>query len=528
VSSTGKFATETSTTRTVPPSLQVTALAPKSVQEAKALVEALASTNPQFAALLKQGISPANALARFGEQLFAAKRFAEAAQIFRSASALSPADPILWTNAGTALDCAGSFPEAAACLERSLELARDQADTWLLLGFVRKKTGDLAGTEIAYRSAIKVEPKSAVAWQCLGLLKDEQRECTTAIEYLSKAVELGASDPAVLANLGKLHYQIGEIPKASEIYKRVVTLDPSNMAYREMARKLQFVSDLLRGQSVESALGSYKESSVGDGTPTGEDQIKLLREVFGHLSGFGHLDEAKRVGEKLLQLQPDDAVVNYLMKAVGGEERVQQSPSEYIVEYFDSFANGFDAKLVDVLRYEVPAKICAAVQRAVQSKQKYQVVDAGCGTGLCGPLLRPLAASLVGVDLSPKMLDQAGKRGLYDELVCEELIGFLNRSPDRFDLVVAADVVVYIGDLTSLFAAAAKSIRAGGHFAFSTESWGGETYLLQPSGRFAHSPSYVRAVAERAFSEQDCIETMIRLEANVPTNGNLFVFRRRS
>ena len=523
----GKFATSARTAQTIPPSLQLNH-SPRKSEEATALVEALASTNSQFAALVKQGVSPADALARFGGQLFAAKRFAEAATMFQSASALAPIDPLLWINAGTALDCAGSFAEAAACLERSLELANNQADTWLLLGLVRKKMGDLDGGEKAYRSAIEREPQSAVAWQCLGLLKDEQRDYTTAIECLTTALKMGASDPAVLANLGKLYYQVGRIPEASEIYERAVTLDSSNAIYREMSRKSNFVCEVLRGNSLEDALESYKKSFPANAVSTDGDEMKLLREVFGQLSGFGHLEAAKRVGDKLLELQPGNAVMNYLMRAVAGEPSVKQSPDEYVVEYFDSFANGFDAKLVSVLRYEVPAKICAAVQRAVQPDQKYHVVDAGCGTGLCGPLLRPFAASLVGVDLSPKMLEEARKRGVYDELVREELTGFLDRSFEQFDLVVAADVVVYIGDLTSLFAAAAKSIRAGGLFAFSTELWSGGQYFLQPSGRFAHSPSYVRAVAERAFSEQDCIETMIRLEANAPAYGNLFVFRRRS
>lgn len=211
----------------------------------------------------------------------------------------------------------------------------------------------------------------------------------------------------------------------------------------------------------------------------------------------------------------------------GGEPGLDRSPSSYIVEYFESFAHGFDAKLIGVLRYDVPEKICSLVREATPANHKYDAFDAGCGTGLCGPLLRPFANELIGVDLSPKMLEQAAKRSVYDHLMCEDLTAFLSRSPGHFDLVVAADVVVYLGDLSAIFAAAATAVRAGGLFAFSTESWTGKKYRLQPSGRFVHAPQYVRSLAGPAFAEHVCVETTIRLEAAAPVFGDLFVFQRR-
>jgi predicted TPR repeat methyltransferase len=197
------------------------------------------------------------------------------------------------------------------------------------------------------------------------------------------------------------------------------------------------------------------------------------------------------------------------------------------VEYFDSFAESFDAKLIGVLGYDVPEKICSAVREVTPANHKYEAVDVGCGTGLCAPLLRPFSEQLIGVDLSPKMLEQAAKRGVYDQLRCEEITAFLNHSPAHFDLVVAADVLIYIGDVMPIFAAAAAAIRAGGLFAFSTETWTGERYRLRPSGRFSHSPQYIRALAGPAFVEYVCLETTIRLEAGTPVLGTLFVFQRK-
>jgi predicted TPR repeat methyltransferase len=258
-----------------------------------------------------------------------------------------------------------------------------------------------------------------------------------------------------------------------------------------------------------------------------KDRKELLKTAFGQLNGFGHVDAAKRVGEKYLELWPDSPVLDYLMKAVDGVSDVDCSPSGYIVEYFDSFAEGFDAKLVGVLGYDVPEKICAAIRKSAPADAMYEAVDIGCGTGLCGPLLRAFAKKLTGVDLSPKMLELAAKRGVYDHLVREEVTAFLNRSTAQFDLVVAADVMIYIGDLKPIFAAAANAIRAGGFFAFSTETRTGESYLLQGSGRFSHSSQYVRSLAASAFVESASLETTIRLEANARVPGHLFVFQKR-
>jgi len=138
-----------------------------------------------------------------------------------------------------------------------------------------------------------------------------------------------------------------------------------------------------------------------------------------------------------------------------------------------------------------------------------------------------LVRTLVGVDLSPKMLIQAAKRDIYDELVCADLMAFLDRGEGRFDLVVAADVMIYFGNLAPFFAAAARALCPGGLLAFSTEFAPEGNYQLRPSGRFAHSVAYVRGLAGTAFEEQACLSTTLRWEATARVPGQIFVFRRR-
>ena len=490
-------------------------------------VQGWAAAHPAFAAMLASGWTADRALAQWGVQLLNECRSAEAVAALRCAVALAPKEPVLWTNFGAALDQAGGFEEASACLEHSVALSRRQPDTWLLLGMVRKKSGDGAGAEAAYRVALEQEPDSPAAWQCLGLLKEEQKQFVVAIECFLACVKSGGNHPAIMANLGKLYYQTGGILEACDAFAEATRLEGTNAHYVQMLAKSRFLKAVIQGTSVDEALASYWISLAPLGGLSDDSRFDWLKTSFGLLSGFGHLEAATRVGRKRLELEPANVTTEYLMAAVAGHPGVDRSPPEFIAEHFDAFASGFEAQLVGVLGYDIPEKIYAAVRDITPAGHKYDILDAGCGTGLCGPLFRPLANSMTGVDLSAKMLEHAAKRGVYDELATEDLTSFLERSPAKFDLIVAADVMNYFGDLARVLAAARDALRPGGLLAFSTELLDGEGYRLQPMGRFAHARAYVRAVAGSGFIEEVCMETTIRLEANKRVPGELFLLRRR-
>jgi predicted TPR repeat methyltransferase len=486
-----------------------------------------ASANPQLAALLAAGLPKAQALVRWGLQLLKEDRSAEAVAPFHAAAALVPDDPVVWTNLGIALDRSNSPADAVACLETSVALSRRQPHTWLLLGVVRKKQGDLSGSEAAYRVALELDPDSPATWQCLGLLKEEQKDYAGAIHCFGACVKQDPSNAAIWANLGKLYYRTGQPLEACDAYATAASREPVDGHYREMARKTRFVRDVFEGGSVDEAIAGYRHSLSPADVQVDRDLVKLFETASELLSKHGHVDAAVRLGKKRVELWPASASARYLLDALVGTPGLDRSPPEYIVESFDEFAEGFDAQVVGVLGYDVPVQLCKAVSAAAAGQLYDDALDAGCGTGLCGPLLRPLARTLTGVDLSPKMLEQAAKRGVYDTLEREDLLAFLGHRPGRFDLVAAADVIIYFGDLANLFAAVAGAVRAGGLWAFSAELWVGEGYRLQPSGRFAHAPAYVRSVAREAFTEEMCAETTIRLDANERVRGNLFLFRRR-
>ena len=403
--------------------------------DAKAVSEAVAnwaSTAPEFAGMLAAGLGTHQALTRWGWRLLKANQASEAASVFRSAVSLAPADPVPWTNLGFAFDREGLFRESAVCLERSLALSPRQPEIWLLLGMVRKKQNDFDGAEAAYRVVLEQEPASAMAWQCLGLLKEERRDYAGAIECLAACLKHGEASAAILANLGKLYYQTGKFLEACDAFAEAVRRDSANAHYRQMHEKARFLRDVIQGASVDEALACYQDGSGPAAGNTGKEPADFFNSAFGQLSSFGHADAAMRIGRKRLELWPESASAQYLLGAVVGQPGVACSPVEYIVEHFDAFAEGFDAQLVGALGYDIPGKICAALQTVAAPGHRYDALDAGCGTGLCGPLLRGLARELTGVDLSPKMLEQAARRGVYDHLVCGELTVFLQRSPHGF------------------------------------------------------------------------------------------------
>ena len=157
-----------------------------------------------------------------------------------------------------------------------------------------------------------------------------------------------------------------------------------------------------------------------------------------------------------------------------------------------------------------------------------RLIDLGCGTGLCAPLLRPLARRLVGVDLSGLMLAKAREGGAYDELVQGDVAGVLAERAQGFDIAVAADVFVYIGDLDAVFAAATAALRPGGVFAFSVEACDdAHDSQLGPRRRYAHSQAYLRRLAAvHGLSVESTQRSVIRQESNEGVEGWLVVMRR--
>jgi len=169
--------------------------------------------------------------------------------------------------------------------------------------------------------------------------------------------------------------------------------------------------------------------------------------------------------------------------------------------------------------------VAAALARHVSGTAS-STVDLGCGTGLCAPFLRPLSTRLAGVDLSDNMLAQARAAGLYDELACADIGDYLAAHPQAFDLAVAADVLVYFGELDTLFGQVRAALRSGGTFCFSTEALDQGEFMLLPSNRYAHALAYLERLAARhGFTVLEADNATVRSEQGAELKGHLLVLR---
>jgi predicted TPR repeat methyltransferase len=212
-----------------------------------------------------------------------------------------------------------------------------------------------------------------------------------------------------------------------------------------------------------------------------------------------------------------------MLAACSGREVPARASDGFVERVFDSFAASFDSKLAK-LSYRAPALVAAMLEEsALPATKSLDVLDAGCGTGLCGPLVAAYARRLTGVDLSSPMLAQAKEKGVYDELVKGELTSFLRRSPGAFDVIVSADTLVYFGALEEVVGAAAAALRPGGALIFTLESAADAepavTYRLETHGRYSHARRYVESVLECAGLTAACTEAELRLEAGAPVAG---------
>jgi predicted TPR repeat methyltransferase len=247
---------------------------------------------------------------------------------------------------------------------------------------------------------------------------------------------------------------------------------------------------------------------------------------------LGDRDGAAAAFTRTRDADPDDRQGAGLQLARLGVGVTTPAMSEaYVRHLFDQYAGRYDTALTEHLRYRGPAIMLEAVQRVMRSlgcpPQFGEVLDLGCGTGLAGEVFRPLASHLVGVDLSSAMVAKANEKGIYDETHVAKIEDFLSAAatePGRYDLVIAADVFVYVGDLAPIFAAIDKILAPGGLLAFTVETHSGDGVKLLPTLRFAHSETHLRQLlVANTLAVRHLANTSVRSEKGVPVDGLVVV-----
>src|SRR5579871_2247850 len=181
----------------------------------------------------------------------------------------------------------------------------------------------------------------------------------------------------------------------------------------------------------------------------------------------GRRDEARDAFQRYFDTHPDDAELEHLLIALRDETPPARASDRTIQQIYKDFAWNYENRMRVDLEYKGPERLSDAVRTVIPEPSGLKILDLGCGSGLAGETLRPWARELIGLDLSPEMLEIAGKRNIYDRLEVGEITQWLKEGSDSFDMIASCDVVIYFGDVNALVAAARDRLKPGGLFAFS-------------------------------------------------------------
>ncbi len=374
---------------------------------------------------------------------------------------------------------------------------------------------------------LRAEPQDVDVLHLRAVAAHQRRRTADAEELMARAIGLATSDTLLASlhnDLGNIRLESGDPAAAVASYEASLAVQPGDgPTLVNLATALRLRSETVR--SAEAALAALATD------PTSDPARHAVANAVQRLTLEERHDEALQVTRRWHGLDPDHAGVRHRLAALGGLPAPEQAPPDYVESLFDAVAPEFDPHLAS-LGYRAPELVTDAVRAALgEPAGDLAVADVGCGTGLAGALVRPWATTLVGCDLSLGMLGRAQRRGCYDELFKADLVDFLAAQGTAFDLVVCADTLCYLGDLTTFAAAAAGALRPGAALVATVESHddagGRGPWRLTTSGRYAHSASHLREASRAAgLSAPDLREVDLRMEAGRPVRGLVWTARR--
>ncbi len=414
-----------------------------------------------------------NVLARMG-------RHHDSAAAFGRAAELKPAEAVIQVNLGNALYLIDRLSEAVDCFLNAVRLQPEFPGLHANLASAYHKLDQSDKAIAALRKAVAADPANPALRHNLGHSLARQGFPVEAVGVFRAAVAENQSDAAAFISLGNLLFKQDRKADALAAIEKALQIDPQNIyAHNNLARKLQ------ESGQTQAAIAAYRRA---------------------------------------LEVEPENPIALHMLAALTGQGS-EIAPAGYVKTAFDLYADKFDNHLVEKLEYATPTLLRKALDETCgKNYRAHSLMDLGCGTGISGEAFTALTNRLVGLDLSPKMLAKAAAKKIYTALHEGEIIDFLQSTSETFDLFVAADVFVYIGNLANVFAAVTHCARPGARLAFSVEDHAGAGFVLNPSGRYAHSVKYVTAAAtESSFSIDYCQPANLRKESGKWVCGSLFI-----
>lgn len=419
---------------------------------------------------------------------------------------------------------ANDLDQAERLYGEVLDLQMGQPDALHFLGVLSHQRGRSDEAVSLIESALKITPRHPDAHNNLGNVHKECGRLAEAERCYRRALDCGPGHYAALSNLAVVLEAQERLDDAFEAYSRLLELSPS-YAHGHYRMGLFLRTHAQHEQHLEQSAECFRHAYRLD-----ETNVRALEGVGIALYMLGRHDDAAEVYRDWLIREPNNPVPRHMLASCGAADAPARAADDYVRDVFDGFADSFDEQLLNNLGYRAPEVLIDALAEVLPAAaRQLDVLDAGCGTGLCAPLIREHARRLVGVDLSGGMVDKARARGGYDTLEVAELTAWLQAHPGQFDLVLSADTLVYFGELAPVLRASHAALRSDGWVGFTLEAIEGDDDRaeLGSSGRYRHSRTYVERVLEAAgFTDPSIRADTLRREAGKPVLGWVVRARR--
>jgi predicted TPR repeat methyltransferase len=446
-------------------------------------------------------------------------RFKEAEYCYRQVLESVPHDVDVLCNLGAVLMSQGRLDEAESSLTKATSLDRDHAVSNYNLGNVLKKQGKIEEAKDRYLRAIEADRTHAGAHFNIGNIYLEEGRLDEALACFRNTISLEPAHIAAHLNTGNVLKMQGKIDEALASYRNVLAGDEDNAA------AYHNIGIILKAQGkIEDAIDAYNRAiKIEPGNSSAQNNLGNL------LKDSGRIDEAIQCFRRAVDLDYHNVSARHMLAALTGM-KTEAAPRQYVRELYDHYADNFESHLVETLSYDIPAVLTDMLYELLGGNARFDnAVDLGCGTGLAGEKIRPMTDRLEGIDISPVMIGKAQKKNIYDALMAGDIVEVLNESAEKYDLFIAADVFIYTGNLAPVFSSVKRCSKINAYFAFSTEVNLGDDYILRPTGRYAHSFSYIQTLAKKyGFKIAKHRPEAIRQEKGQEISGDVYILQLNS
>ncbi|MEP0201265.1 MAG: tetratricopeptide repeat protein [Halioglobus sp.] len=428
-----------------------------------------------------------------------------------------PAQPMPLNLQGSILFTKQRYAEAVAVLTQAHELAPEYDSAILNLGQALAKLDHPKNAMEMFDKALEMNPNSATALTQKGGLLLESRQTKEAQACLEKALEINPYDANTQHYYGKLLSITGSRNAALAHLRNALDIEPTDVNAR-----LTLASTLSEMKLFTAAVD---ELTMAADIEPGDSAIHYRLAMA--LLNKDDTDKAISCLERSIELNPTNGHARHFL-AIAKGETTPTAPPDYVKDVFDDYAKTFESSLLTGLEYDGP-NILRQMIDELEGVVSTTLLDIGCGTGLAGTVFHDLASEMTGIDLSPRMLETAKEKGLYANLVNENAVSWLSNQTQIFDLFLATDVLIYVGNLEPLFQAVRSRSHSSSRFAVTTENLheqgDGDIKLLR-TGRYAHSEAYViRAAQACGFTIEARKHAPLRKEKGQWLEGGYYILR---